>query len=132
MSEDRGRVCQEMIAMPESDSTAVAEPETKARPRSASPKPRRQPPYNVILIDDDDHSYEYVIEMLGRLFGHDPLKAFTMAAEVDTAGRVIVDTTTKERAELKRDQIHAYGKDWRLPRCKGAMRAAIEPAPDPG
>ena len=35
-----------------------------------------------------------------------------MACEVDTTGRVIVDTTTKERAELKRDQIHAYGPDW--------------------
>ena len=34
-----------------------------------------------------------------------------MAKEVDTQGRVIVLTTTMEHAELKRDQIHAYGKD---------------------
>ncbi|GMU25084.1 MAG: hypothetical protein AMXMBFR13_51550 [Phycisphaerae bacterium] len=50
--------------------------------------------------------------------------------EVDTNGRVIVDTTTKERAELKRDQIHAYGADVRLERCQGSMRAVIEPAPE--
>ena len=46
----------------------------------------------------------------------------------DTAGRVIVDTTSRERAELKRDQIHAYGKDWRIPRCKGSMSSLIEQA----
>ena len=51
-----------------------------------------------------------------------------MAGEVHTKGRVVVDTTSKERAELKRDQIHAYGADHRLPRCKGSMSATIEPA----
>lgn len=82
----------------------------------------------MILLDDDDHSYEYVVEMLGQIFGHPLEKAFQMAEEVDGTGRVIVDTTTKERAELKRDQIHAYGADPRIHRCKGAMRATIEPA----
>jgi ATP-dependent Clp protease adaptor protein ClpS len=91
-------------------------------------KTKRQPPYHVILLNDDDHTYAYVIEMLGALFGHPVEKASLMAKEVDTTGRVIVDTTTKERAELKRDQIHAFGPDPRLPRCKGSMSAAIEPA----
>lgn len=27
---------------------------------------RRQPPYNVILLNDDDHTYRYVIEMLQK------------------------------------------------------------------
>jgi ATP-dependent Clp protease adaptor protein ClpS len=47
---------------------------------------------------------------------------------VHTRSRVIVDTTSLERAELKRDQIHAYGPDPRLPRCAGSMSATIEPA----
>jgi ATP-dependent Clp protease adaptor protein ClpS len=51
-----------------------------------------------------------------------------MAREVDTTGRVIVDTTSMERAELKRDQIHAFGADPLIPRCKGSMSAEIEPA----
>jgi ATP-dependent Clp protease adaptor protein ClpS len=112
----------------QSDTTATDVKPTKA---PAKPKPRRQPPYNVILHDDNDHTYAYVIEMLLKLFGHDFVRAFRMAEEVDSTGRVIVDTTTKERAELKRDQIHAYGKDPRLARCKGSMRATIEPAYDP-
>ncbi len=116
--------------MSESDQVAVATPPAEPAEKAAKPIPRRQPPYHVVLLDDDDHTYEYVIEMLGKLFGHNKNKAYMMAREVDTTGRVIVDTTTKERAELKRDQIHAYGADWRLKRCKGSMRATIEPAPD--
>ena len=89
---------------------------------------RRQPPYHVILLNDDDHSYEYVIEMLRALFGHPVEKGYQLAKLVDTTGRAVVCTTSLERAELKRDQIHAYGPDQRIPRCKGSMTAEIEPA----
>ena len=109
--------------------TTIDAPVTsKANPKRDI-KPRRQPPYNVILLDDDDHSYEYVIMMLNRLFGHTLETAFRMAREVDETGRVIVDTTTLERAELKRDQIHAFGRDRLIERCKGCMSAVIEPCP---
>jgi ATP-dependent Clp protease adaptor protein ClpS len=89
---------------------------------------KRQPPYHVILINDDDHTYQYVIHMLQKLFGHPPDTGFKMAHEVDKTGRVIVDTTSLERAELKRDQIHAFGPDPLIPRCQGSMSAEIEPA----
>ena len=89
-----------------------------------------QPLYHVILLNDDDHTYEYVIQMLQKLFGYPPEKGFLMAKEVDTTGRVIVATTTMEHAELKRDQIHAFGADPHIPRCKGSMSAVIEPATD--
>lgn len=89
---------------------------------------RLAPWWNVILRNDDDHTYEYVIEMLGKIFGHSPEKAFQLAVEVDVLGRVIVDTTSKERAELKQEQVHGFGPDHRLPRSKGSMSAEIEPA----
>lgn len=88
------------------------------------------PPYNVILLDDDEHSFEYVIYMLKTLFGHPPERGYRMALEVDATGRVIVATTNLEQAELKRDQIHAFGPDPLIPRCKGSMSATIEPASD--
>jgi ATP-dependent Clp protease adaptor protein ClpS len=92
-------------------------------------KTRRQPPYNVVLLDDDDHTFEYVITMLQQLFGYPREKGFQMAMEVHTSGRVIVLTTTKEHAELKQDQIHAFGPDPLSSReCKGSMTAIIEPA----
>jgi len=98
----------------------------KRKKKSQQNKSKKIPRYNVVLLDDDDHSYEYVVEMLSKLFGHSTITAFKMACIVDFTGRVIVDTTTKERAEFKRDQVHAYGADWRIPRCQGSMSAIIE------
>jgi ATP-dependent Clp protease adaptor protein ClpS len=104
-------------------------PQTSKRVREKEKENvKRQPPYHVILLNDDDHTYGYVIRMLGQLFGHPEERAFQMAKEVDTTGRVIVATTTLEHAELKRDQIHAFGPDNDLPRSKGSMSAVIEPA----
>ncbi len=93
-------------------------------------KPKRQPRYNVILWDDDDHSYEYVIRMLQTLFGHQLEMGYKMAKEVDASGRVICLTTTKEHAELKMEQIHSFGKDSLIPRCQGSISATIEPQDD--
>ncbi len=105
-------------------------PGTTRKPKEErEQKTKRQPPYNVVLLNDDDHSYDYVIAMLQQLFGHPPEKGFLLAKEVDTSGRVIVLTTTREHAELKQDQIHAFGPDPMIPRCKGSMSAVIEPAP---
>lgn len=97
---------------------------------NVSRRPKRLPPYHVILLDDDDHTYEYVIDMLRKIFGLTVESAFQLAQEVDLSGRVILDTTTFERAEFKRDQIHSFGKDPRITRCQGSMTSTIEPAPD--
>lgn len=102
-----------------------SKPTTKSDPKN---KPRQLPPYNVVLLDDNDHTYEYVIEMLRCVFGYPEQKGYQLAKEVDTRGRVIVLTTHKEKAELKRDQIIAYGTDYRIASCKGSMSAIIEPA----
>ncbi|MFQ5490475.1 MAG: ATP-dependent Clp protease adaptor ClpS [Phycisphaerae bacterium] len=102
---------------------------TEERPQvRSSIRPRRQPPYHVILHDDDDHTYEYVIDMLRKLFGHTLEQAYSIAVEVDQNGLAIVDTTTLERAEFKQEQIHSFGRDLRLQRSDGAMTCTIEPS----
>ena len=115
-------------AEPKGTGAATAEKEKKAKPAPPRPRQDKLPPYNVVLLDDDEHTYAYVIEMLGKLFGYGEPKAFQMAKEVDNSGRVIVLTTHKERAELKRDQITGYGADVRMASSKGSMSAVIEPA----
>ena len=97
-----------------------------SRQQQRSVRPKRQPPYHVILWNDEDHTYEYVIAMLLELFAHPVEKGFQLARQVDTEGRAVVLTTTLERAELKRDQIHAYGKDVEIDGCQGSMWATIE------
>jgi ATP-dependent Clp protease adaptor protein ClpS len=109
---------------------AVAEPEQKRKPKPRKKPPRQQPRYHVILWNDDDHSYDYVVEMMQKLFGHQQEKGFLIAKEVDKQGKAVCLTTTLEHAELKRDQIHAYGPDKMIARCKGSMSATIEAVPD--
>ena len=108
-----------------SEPTTLPEPKVVPRERE---KTRLQPPYHVILLNDDDHTYEYVVRMLKELFGHPVEKGFKMAEQVDRTGRAVVLTTSLEHAELKRDQIHAYGPDPLLDRCQGSMTAVLEPA----
>jgi ATP-dependent Clp protease adaptor protein ClpS len=105
-----------------SDTATLDDPQTIQKR-----KLRMQPFYNVILLNDDDHTYEYVIQMLQEVFGFAPEKGFLLAEEVDREGRVICLTTTFEHAELKVDQIHAFGPDPRLERCRGSMSAELEP-----
>jgi len=87
------------------------------------------PLYRVVLLDDNDHTYDYVIEMLQKLFIFSLDEAFRHAEEVDRSGRTVLITCELPQAEFARDQIHAYGPDWRLPRSKGSMSAVVEPAP---
>ena len=116
--------------MSEQKSAAVAEPEQDVEREEQTDKrkrPKRQPRYSVILWNDDDHSYDYVMRMMKDLFGFVEEKGFKIAKEVDTQGKAIVLTTTREHAELKREQIHAFGADKMIARCKGSMSSTIEP-----
>ncbi len=85
------------------------------------------PLYNVVLLDDDEHTYDYVVEMLQKLFALSANDAWNRAVEVDSTGRTIVITCELAEAEFGRDQIHAFGADWRMPQSKGSMSAIVEP-----
>ena len=84
------------------------------------------PKYNVVLYDDNEHTYDYVIDMLMHIFGYNDVTAFQMACEVDVLGRVIVYVSNRENAEYKRDLILKHGPDWRLDKSKSSMYAAVE------
>lgn len=119
--------------MAEAALTAIEQPAqqtVRRRKERCAEKPKHQPRYNVVLWNDDDHTYQYVVAMMMQLFGYPKEKGFQIARQVDTQGRAVVLTTTKEHAELKRDQIHAFGKDPLIETCQGSMHASIEPAED--
>jgi ATP-dependent Clp protease adaptor protein ClpS len=92
----------------------------------------KSPLYRVVLLDDDDHTYDYVVEMLQKIFVFSVEQALRHAQEVDSMGRTVLITCELPEAEFARDQIHGYGKDWRLPRSKGSMSAVVEPADNAG
>ncbi|HEU5119262.1 MAG TPA: ATP-dependent Clp protease adaptor ClpS, partial [Isosphaeraceae bacterium] len=46
---------------------------TMTRPKSKTAEKtetRRQPPYNVVILNDEEHTFEYVIDLLTKLFRH--------------------------------------------------------------
>ena len=103
----------------------LTRPRPKRRVR-AQPTERLSDAWNVVLIDDDHHTYDYVVEMLGAVFGYDTSTAYRMAVEVDGTGRVIVYTGPRETAEFKQVRIHGYGADPRLSKCRGSMSSVLE------
>jgi ATP-dependent Clp protease adaptor protein ClpS len=106
-----------MSTNPQSRTQTTLEPDTK--------KPWL---WNVVLLNDDHHTVEYVVAMMQELFAHPEPKGRSIAGKVDRDGRAVVLTTHKELAELKQEQIHAYGRDKLAAECVGAMSAIIEPA----
>src|SRR5205823_11795038 len=69
---------------------------------------RRVPPYNVILLNDDHHSFEFVIDTLCKALGCSPERAFQFTNLAHTSGQAVVWTGTKEVAELKLEQIQSF------------------------
>lgn len=74
-------------------------------------KPKRQPPYAVIIENDDHHTFEYVIEILLKIFNKNKEDALQMTLDIHTKGRKHVWTGTKELAELKVEQVKKFGND---------------------
>src|SRR5262249_19704988 len=97
------------------------------RPR-VEREPELEPRYHLVLLDDNDHTYDYVIELLGHVLGYGVEKSFALARVVDTQGRAIIETSSHEQVTAHQRQIHAYGADPRIARSAGSMSAIVEPA----
>ncbi|MCC5876552.1 MAG: ATP-dependent Clp protease adaptor ClpS [Candidatus Sumerlaeia bacterium] len=88
-----------------------------------------EPLFQVILFDDDEHSYPYVIEMLGNLFGISVDEANRIAYEVDYLGQAMVMVCPHGEAVANCKKITSYGADPRIENSRGSMNATVEPAP---
>ena len=91
---------------------------------------RRLPPYHVILLNDDDHSFEFVMNVLRQVFSFPVEKAFELTREAHEKGRSVVWTGSKEVAELKAEQIQSFHEIRERDGAKlGPVDCVIEPAP---
>lgn len=83
--------------------------------------------YHVVLWDDNDHSYDYVTEMLRDLFGFSIEEAYDVAEEIDSSGcAVCYLTKSKHVAEQWRRRIAQHGPDQRVDHSKTSMVATVE------
>jgi ATP-dependent Clp protease adaptor protein ClpS len=74
-------------------------------------RPKKQPPYAVVVHNDELHTWPYVIDVLQRVCGHNKQRAYQLTSAVHNTGKAIVWSGTLEVAELKRDQIRGFGTD---------------------
>jgi ATP-dependent Clp protease adaptor protein ClpS len=89
----------------------------------------RQPPYSVILHNDDVNTMEYVASVLRKVFGYTVEKCVQLMLEAHKSDRAIVWTGAMELAELKADQIISCGPDPdRVKAGAECLRVTVEPA----
>lgn len=81
------------------------------------------PNWNVIILNDDYHTYDFVISVMVKVFRKTEQEAFVIAFMVDQKGQAIAATCSKERALLYQEQVAAI-KEGKL----GAIGCTIEPA----
>ncbi len=72
---------------------------------------RRQPPYAVILHNDDISSMDWVMLVLRKVFGYTVEKCYELMVEAHETGRSIVWIGSLEVAELKADLMIGCGAD---------------------
>lgn len=106
----------------EGGGTALAD-----RPENHNAKPRTPSRHNVILYDDPEHTFTYVMEMLQELFGYEKQQAYEMTEDlVENQKTIVYTASNRDEAVLKKDQILSYGRDKANRDCKGAMGVEIE------
>jgi ATP-dependent Clp protease adaptor protein ClpS len=114
-------------------SMSPAEPDvivtTKPKERDKT-ELRRQPPYNVILENDDHHSMEFAMDVLRKVLGCSVEKAYQYVIAAHTTGRAVIWTGTKEVAELKVEQVRTFHETRVIDGAKlGPLGCTMEPAP---
>jgi len=105
-------------------------PEQRQKVQPADAKPRQQPPYAVVLFNDEEHTFQYVVETLMKVFGYPQEKSFALTLQVHNDGKGIVWSGSLEVADLKRDQICSAGPDfYAAKKVEFPLKATVEPLP---
>ena len=95
----------------------------------ARPRVTAEPPYRVVLHNDDINSFEYVIEVLARVLACTKMRAFGLTLRAHLFGRSTVWTGSREQATAKADAIVSSGPDpKRVANGARPLRVTVEPA----
>lgn len=121
-----GRIMSENATLEE----APPEVATKVKPTPKDTNPKPLPPYAVVVLNDEEHTFPYVIEVLQRICGHKLEQAWELTNGIHLEGRAVVWTGSKEVAELKRDQIRGFGPDFHAEMTvRYPLGVTLEPMP---
>jgi ATP-dependent Clp protease adaptor protein ClpS len=106
---------------PESDDPAVAqEPENDYS--AAAPGPQ----YHLVILNDDTHSFDYVIRLFQDVFSIPLARSVALTCEIHSQGRAVVFTGSLDEVNNKRTQVIIYGPDTSVPNSVGPLSVVIE------
>jgi ATP-dependent Clp protease adaptor protein ClpS len=83
--------------------------------KAAQPALKAPKLYQVILVNDDYTTMDFVVEVLQRFFALSQSQATTVMLQVHTQGKGVCGVYTKEIAETKVAQVTYYSRDHQHP-----------------
>jgi ATP-dependent Clp protease adaptor protein ClpS len=87
-----------------------------------------QPPYAVMLHNDDVNSFEWVIKVLNKVFGYGYWRCLRLAMKAHASGQSNVWSGALEIAELRADQMVSCGPDpLRIKDGARPLRVTLDP-----
>jgi len=108
-------------------SKAVALPELEEAEETEQ-RPRLSPRHVIVVFNDNDHTFEYVIELFLKVFRYPLDKCKALATRIHQEGRTIVWSGTKELGELKIEQLRNGGPDlWAETRVDYPIICELQP-----
>ena len=107
-----------MLCMPDRQGQTGGAVKERAEQKNQEPKL-----YNVVLLNDDYTTMDFVLHILETLFQKSPAEAFRIMMHVHRNGRGLAGVYTWEVAETKAEQVAALAADAGFP-----LRATIEEA----
>ena len=107
-----------MLCMPDRQGQTGDAVKERAEQKTQEPKL-----YNVVLLNDDYTTMDFVLHILETLFQKSPAEAFRIMMHVHRNGRGLAGVYTWEVAETKAEQVAALAADAGFP-----LRATIEEA----
>ena len=88
-------------------------------------KLKKPPLYKVIIFNDDYTPMEFVVSLLGQIFGLGYDAATRIMLKVHTEGSAVCAVYIRDIAETKAQQVNQYARDNEHP-----LKCEIEPADD--
>lgn len=105
------------------DDDVLTETDTETRTR-------RQPPYAIVVYNDHDHTYQFVMAIFAKVFKYPVEKCFKLAEQIDKQGRAVVWIGALEPAELHKEQIESLSKSqdpWAAKKVQYPLKVDLEP-----
>jgi ATP-dependent Clp protease adaptor protein ClpS len=105
------------VALPELDEIEETEQRSRLSPRHV-----------IVVFNDNDHTFEYVVELFAKVFRYSSDKCTVLAIRIHEEGRTIVWSGTKELGELKIEQLRNGGPDlWAEKRVDYPIICELQP-----